>query len=184
MPDIVEYRTPGTPEGHSHVGVDRSVDRVVITVDLGEAGRLPVRSGRNIAIVALLGWAVFAGMTLAGGVSGKQWVCFATVIWGGAAVIVRAIVTQSRRLRADPWWRFTASPEGLLVERHNRDGSARWETFHRSDDIADVAVEQSEEGCRICVRRHDAQLPQWTYLDAPRREAETIVNAIREGLRR
>ena len=184
----IDYRAAGAADGQLPVSVERAAQAVIITVDFGEEGRQRNREPTSLLIGFLTVW-VIGGIYLASdlNVSGKEWVGFGAIFGGGAALPLWGIVAKRRELKADRWWRLTASSAGLLIERQNRNGAAYSRQNYLRDRIRDVTVERTDsdagDHCQVCIYAPHPHREPVRHFNLRHREAEMIVNAIREGLR-
>jgi hypothetical protein len=87
-----------------------------------------------------------------------------------------------------PSWRFTASPTGLLIEWQDRLSGPWSQKTYLRDRIRDVSLDRTRgddgrDRYEVCIFAPLPHVEPVRYFDVSRREAEMIINAIREGLR-
>ena len=187
LTSTIDYRRAGAADGTLPVSVERAGDAMIITIDFREPAQQRERESMPYSAGHLVVLAI-VGIVLGSVVSSKEWSGAGALIGGGAAALLWFIVKKHRESRVDPWWRFTASPAGLLIEWQDRDGGPWAEKTYPRDRIRVVTAEgnaNGEEGDRyqVCIYAPLPHVVPVRYFDVRRGEAEMIVNAIREGLR-
>src|SRR4051794_7760490 len=163
---IIDYRRAGP------VNVDRAGDAVIVTIDFADAERQK-KHDLVKGLLAFLLVLLILGGTVAASEFGEGLLLVVVFLGPVAAVLLWLIIVRRRDLLVDArandpwWWRLTASPAGLLIEQHNRDGGASSpRKFYPRENIRDVTVE------RNAARDHDIRdaYEVCVYAPLPHRE--------------
>jgi hypothetical protein len=129
--------------------VERAGDALVITIDFADAERQKKHDVVKGLLAILLVW-LLIGCIVASGQSDKRLLGVGVIFGSVAALLLWQIIVKRGDLRVDArandpwWWRLTASPAGLLIEQHNRDGAASSSRkFYPRENIRDLTVERN-----------------------------------------
>jgi hypothetical protein len=149
-----------------------------------------VTTGSNSGILSLL-----IGGTVAASEFGEGLLLIVVFAGPVAAVLLWLIIVRRGDLLVDArtndpwWWRLTASPAGLLIEQHNRDGAASSRKFYPRENIRDLTVDRNaardheiRDEHEVCIYAPPPHREPVRYFAVRRGEGEMIVSAIREGL--
>jgi hypothetical protein len=185
---ILDYRRAGP------VSVERAGDAVIVTIDFRDDERQK-KHDLVKGLLALLLLLLLFGGTVAASEFGEGWLLVVVFFGPVAAVLLWLIIVRRRDLLVDArandpwWWRLTASPAGLLIEQHNRDGAANSRKFYPRENIRDVTVERNDardhdirDAHEVCIYAPLPHREPVRYFAVRHGEGEMIVNAIRAGL--